>query len=232
MIKIRELEQEKLNIFDYKFGSELLQKSEEEISKTISYLIHTQQVFESAIKEISTKLEILDNEFRINHSHNPIHSLNSRLKKPHSILGKLQKKGIDDIFTAHEHLNDIAGIRVVCKYVNDVYLLEEMLLKQDDIQLIKRKDYITNPKESGYRSLHIVVTVPVFLANETRIVPVEVQIRTIAMDFWASLEHQIKYKTKAEGVEDIKEDLQDCAKQIAELDNKMQNIYNKIYSDN
>ncbi len=232
MIIIKALEQDKLNIFDYKFGSELLQKSEEEISKTIGYLISTQQVYESAIKEITTKLEILDNEFRVKHSHNPIHSLTSRLKKPHSILGKLQKKGIDDIFSAHEQLNDIAGIRVVCKYINDAYLLEEMLLKQDDIQLVKRKDYIAEPKASGYRSLHIVVTVPVFLASETRIVPVEVQIRTIAMDFWASLEHQLKYKTKAETVEDIKGDLLDCAIQISELDNKMQNIYSKIYSDN
>ncbi len=231
MIKIKE--QDRLNIFDYRFGSELLQKSEEEITETINYMMEMQQLYESAIKEITTKLEILDNEFRAKYSNNPIHSLKSRLKKPHSILGKLDKKGCgNDIFSAHIHLTDIAGIRVVCKYVDDVYLIEELLLKQDDVKLIKRKDYIANPKESGYRSLHIVISVPVFLANETRIVPVEVQIRTIAMDFWASLEHQLKYKTKADGVEEIKGDLLECAQQIASLDEKMQDIYNKIYIEN
>ncbi len=184
---------EKLNIFDYKFGSELLKKSEEEIAKILKGLVEMQQLYSSAIKEISTKLEILDNEFKVKYSHNPIHNLNSRVKKPYSILGKLQKKGLeDDILSAVEHIHDIAGIRVVCNYVNDVYKLEELLLRQDDITLVKRKDYIKNPKENGYRSLHIVVSVPVFLSEETKNVPVEVQIRTIAMDFWASLEHQLK----------------------------------------
>ncbi len=224
---------DKVNIFDFKFGSELLTKSEIEVAETIKCLTEMQHVYGSAIKEVTTKLQILDNEFKVNHFHNPIHSLNSRLKKPYSILGKLQKKGLgEDILSAAEHLHDIAGIRVVCSYVSDVYLIEEFLLKQDDVTLIKRKDYIESPKENGYRSLHLVISIPVFLSHETKHVPVEIQIRTIAMDFWATLEHQLKYKSRADGVDDIKDDLLDCAKQVIELDNKMEEIYFKIYSGN
>ncbi len=224
---------EKLNIFDFKFGSDLLTKSEEEIAKTIKYLVEMEHVYDSAIKEITTKLQILDNEFKAKHFHNPIHSIDSRLKKPYSIIGKLQKKGVtEDIFAATEHLHDIAGIRVICSYVSDVYLIEEFLLKQDDVTLVKRKDYIENPKDNGYRSLHIVVSIPVFLSSETKHVPVEIQIRTIAMDFWATLEHQLKYKSRAEGLDIIKDDLLDCAKQVAALDKKMEDIYTKIYFDN
>ncbi len=226
-------ESDKPNIFDFKFGSELLSKSEEEVASTISYLVSMQHIYDSAIKEVTTKLKILDNEFKANNFHNPIHSLDSRLKKPHSILGKLQKKGLsDDISKASEYLYDIAGIRVVCSYISDVYLIEEFLLKQDDVTLIKRKDYIETPKANGYRSLHLVISIPVFLSNETKHVPVEIQIRTIAMDFWATLEHQLKYKSKAEGVDAIKDDLLSCATQVAELDSKMEEIYFKIYSDN
>ncbi len=222
-----------LNIFDFKFGSDLLTKSEDEVARTIRYLVEMQHVYDSAIKEVTTKLQILDNEFKAKNFHNPIHSLDSRLKKPHSIMGKLQKKGTEtDIFLAAEHLHDIAGIRVVCSYVSDVYLIEDFLLKQDDVTLIKRKDYIETPKENGYRSLHIVISIPVFLSSETRHVPVEIQIRTIAMDFWATLEHQLKYKSRAEGVDAIKDDLYECAKQVEALDNKMEEIYLKIYSDN
>ncbi len=231
MVKINT--NEKLNIFDFKFGSDLLTKSEEEVANTIKYLVEMQHVYDSAIKEVTTKLHILDNEFKAKHFHNPIHSLDSRLKKPHSIIGKLQKKGVpEDILKATEHLNDIAGIRVVCSYISDVYLIEEFLLKQDDVTLVKRKDYIETPKENGYRSLHLVISIPVFLSSETKHVPVEIQIRTIAMDFWATLEHQLKYKSRAEGVEAIKDELYECAKQVTELDNKMEEIYLKIYSDN
>ncbi len=221
------------NIFEFKYGSELLEKPEEEVAKTINYLMSMQHIYDSAIKEVTTKLKILDNEFKVKNFHNPIHSLDSRLKKPYSIIGKLQKKGLsEDIFNAEEHLYDIAGIRVICSYISDVYLIEEFLLKQDDVTLIKRKDYIENPKVNGYRSLHLVISIPVFLSNETKHVPVEIQIRTIAMDFWATLEHQLKYKSRAEGVDAIKDDLLACANQVAELDSKMEEIYFKIYSDN
>ncbi len=224
--------EEKVTLFDFKFGSNLLEKSEQEIGETIKFLMEMSQLYEAAIKEVSTKLQILDNEFQAKYSHNPIHNINHRLKKPYSIMEKLQKKGLDtNIMHATEHLLDIAGIRVICQYVNDIYLIEELLLNQDDITLIQRKDYISNPKDNGYRSLHIVISVPVFLSDGKKNVPVEVQIRTIAMDFWATLEHQLKYKSRTEDNEEIQEELIECANQAAEWDKKMQKLHDRIKLD-
>ncbi len=219
----------KYNLDDFRFGAELFKKDENEIIRSVSSIIELRQLYTSAIKEISTKLEILDEEFKVRYAHNPIHSINSRLKSPSSIIDKLDRKGFDkSIDKASECLNDIAGIRVVCKYVSDIYLIEELLLRQDDLTLIKRKDYIKEPKGNGYRSLHLVVSVPIFLAEETKVIPVEIQIRTIGMDFWASLEHQIKYKKEIDNPEEIQKELSECARAVEELDKKFQDIYSKI----
>lgn len=195
----------------------------------VNVLLRMQQVYESGIKEIRTKLEILDSEFKVKYDHNPIHHIESRLKKPESIIKKAIQKDI--VLTETEimkNIHDIAGIRVICNYVNDVYVVAQLLMNQDDIKVVQVKDYIRNPKSNGYRSLHLVLEIPIFLAEGPQPIHVEVQLRTIAMDFWASLEHKLKYKTDNKVSEDIKDELMDCAKTIAELDERMQSIHNRL----
>ncbi len=188
-----------------------------------------QHLYDSAIHNVKTQLNIFDDEFRVKFQRNPIHSMESRLKSPQSIVGKLQKKGLPmTIDSAKQHLNDIAGIRVVCYYINDIYTIVDLILMHDDYQVINIKDYIRNPKPSGYRSFHMSIRVPVYLANGKQYVPIEIQIRTIAMDFWASVEHQLKYKTTSSITAEISNQLKDCAEVIAETDLKMQEIYLKI----
>lgn len=188
-----------------------------------------QHLYDSAIRNVKTQLNIFDDEFRIKFQRNPIHNIESRLKSPKSIVGKLQKKGLPmTIENAKIHLNDIAGIRVVCYYIDDIYTLVDLILMHDDYQLINIKDYIRNPKPSGYRSFHMSIRVPVYLANGKQYVPVEIQIRTIAMDFWASVEHQLKYKTTSSITADISNELKQCAEIIAQTDLKMQDIYKRI----
>ncbi len=186
--------------------------------------------YECALREVRTKLEILDKEFEVNHSHNPIHHMESRVKSPKSIGEKLVRKGYPlDINSASHSLYDIAGMRVVCPYLQDVYSIAELLTKQDDIRLIRERDYIKNPKGNGYRSLHLVVEIPVFFSSGKTLMPVEVQIRTIAMDFWASLEHQIRYKeTKISAPEELNGELKQVASKIAMLDEEMQSIRNRM----
>lgn len=192
-------------------------------------MMQMQHLYESAIKEISTKLEILDSEFQTKFDYNPIHHMESRLKSPQSIADKLSRKNLTfSTETAMKTLMDIAGIRVVCHYIEDIYNVAELLTSQDDITLVKRKDYIKNPKPNGYRSLHIVINVPVFLAEKKEIVPVEVQIRTIAMDFWASLEHQLKYKSDDGEYDSLYDELKSIADTIADTDIKMQNISKRL----
>ncbi len=189
------------------------------------------QLYNAAIREVSTKLEILDAEFSLRHDHNPIHHIDSRLKSVPSILEKLQRKGKElSIKSAKENLLDIAGVRVICNYVDDIYRIADLLSAQDDIRLIRRTDYIRAPKENGYRSLHLVITIPVFLSEGSVSVPVEVQIRTIAMDFWASLEHQIRYKADAETKKDdaLLRELKACAEESAALDMRMQAVYRRL----
>ncbi len=153
--------------------------------------------YRAAIKEVRTKIEILSEDFAVRHDYNPIHHMERRLKSPESIEEKLQRYGKEiSIESARENIMDIAGIRVVCNFIDDVYAIADMLMEQNDITLIAKKDYIENPKDNGYRSLHLVLSVPVFLLNGCESVPVEVQIRTVAMDFWASLEHQLRYKKR------------------------------------
>lgn len=188
-----------------------------------------QHLYDSAIKNVKTQLSIFDDEFRIKFQRNPIHSMESRLKSPQSIVGKLQKKGLPiTIQSAKKHLNDIAGMRVICYYINDIYTIVDLILMHDDYQVINVKDYIRNPKPSGYRSFHMSIKVPVYLANGKEYVPVEIQIRTIAMDFWASVEHQLKYKTNSSITTDISNQLKECAEIIAQTDLRMQDIYLRI----
>jgi len=197
--------------------------------ENIRDFLAVQQLYSAAIKEIKTKLEILDEEFQVKFDHNPIHHMEYRLKSPQSIIEKLQKKDFPvSIESMKENLTDIAGVRVICNYIEDIERMADLLTTQDDITLIRRRDYIARPKENGYRSLHLVVSVPVFLAEGTERVPVEIQIRTIAMDFWASLEHGLKYKAQEDVSEDIRRRLKDCAESISKLDGEMQAIFKEI----
>lgn len=187
----------------------------QEYSKLMAY-------YRCAIMEVETKFNVLNEEFSLQYDRNPINGIKSRLKSIESIKEKLERKELPYTMQAiEENLNDVAGVRVICSFTADVYLLAEALLKQDDIQLIEKKDYIANPKENGYRSLHLIVSVPIFLAHEKRIMKVEVQLRTIAMDSWASLEHQLRYKKDLEFTEDMVSELYRCAQLSSELDEKM-----------
>ena len=189
------------------------------------------QLYDSAIREVRTKLEVLDNEFRVRYARNPIHHIDSRLKSPSSMMEKLERKGLPQtVEAAEENLTDIAGVRIVCNYLEDIYHIRRLLLHQRDVELVRERDYIKNPKESGYRSLHLIIRIPVFLSSHTELVPVEVQIRTIAMDFWASLEHQLRYKADGHVPADICDELQAVGRDIAALDNRMQEIHDRIES--
>lgn len=188
------------------------------------------QLYDGAIREIKTKLDILDEEFKVRYAHNPIHHMESRQKSINSILQKLRKKDLPlTLKAARDNLYDIAGIRVICYYIDDIYRIAEMITSQGDISPIRVRDYIAQPKENGYRSLHIVAKVPVFLSQRTESVPVEIQIRTIAMDFWASLEHQLYYKRNVNATDDLKRRLKQCAEASAALDAEMQSIYREIH---
>ncbi len=189
-----------------------------------------QNLYDSAVKQLTVKLEVLNNEFNVLYARNPIHHIESRLKSPDSIIAKLIKKNLPvTIGAAKKHLNDIAGVRVVCNYIDDVYSVAEILLRQTDIELVKKQDYIKTPNYNGYRSLHLDIKVPVYLSDRTEYVVAEVQLRTIAMDFWASLEHDIRYKAdKSKLPIGINEEMLDCSNKIAEIDNKMQDMYKRI----
>ena len=178
--------------------------------------------YRCAMMEIETKFNVLNEEFSLALDRNPINSIKTRLKSFESIKEKLQRKGLPlKVESIEENLNDVAGVRVVCSFPEDVYTLAEALLKQDDIVLIEKKDYIANPKENGYRSLHLIVSVPIFLAKEKRYMRVEIQLRTIAMDVWASLEHQLRYKKENEFTTEMAMELKKCAQLSAELDSRM-----------
>ena len=178
--------------------------------------------YRCAMMEIETKFNVLNEEFSLRYDRNPIQDIRSRLKSPGSIYRKLEKKGLKpDAEVIEKNLSDVAGVRVICSFLADVYLLADALLSQDDITLIEQKDYIKNPKENGYRSLHLIVTVPIFLAQEKRLMKVEIQLRTLSMDSWASLEHQLCYKKDAAFTDRMKADLFYCAELSAELDAKM-----------
>lgn len=185
--------------------------------------------YKCAIMEVETKLNVLNEEFSLQHDRNPINTIKTRLKSIISITEKLERNGL--LLTAEnieEHLSDVAGIRVICSFTDDVYIIANALLKQDDITLIRKKDYIAHPKENGYRSLHLLVNVPIFLANEKKIMKVEIQLRTIAMDVWASLEHQLRYKKDVHFSEDMADELKKCADLSAELDYRMDKLRRQV----
>lgn len=187
------------------------------------------QLYDAAIREVRTKVEILDAEFRVRYARNPIHHIDTRLKSPASIAEKLRRKGLPQTLESIEaNLTDIAGVRIVCNYLEDIYHIANLLTRQQDVELVRRRDYIQEPKESGYRSLHLVVRIPVFLSSHTELVPVEIQIRTIAMDFWATLEHQLRYKSDHETTQKLRIRLQKCAEASARLDKEMQSIYQEL----
>ena len=185
--------------------------------------------YQAAIRQVQTKLENLDDEFQMKHRRNPIHHMQSRMKTIRSMMEKLQRKHLQQsIASAVGNLTDIAGIRVICSYLQDVYTVADLLTSQDDVHVVKVRDYIKNPKSNGYRSLHLVVEVPVYLSEGRLSVPVEVQIRTIAMDFWATLEHSLRYKAQDQVPQSISDELQQTATDIAALDQRMQAIHDKV----
>lgn len=187
-------------------------------------------LYDSAVRSLKLKFEVLNNEFSVLYARNPIHHIESRLKSPDSIIAKLIKKGCPvTIESAKKNVNDIAGVRVVCHYIDDVYSVADMLLRQTDLEIVKRQDYIKTPNYNGYRSLHLDIKVPVYLSDRTEYVIAEVQIRTVAMDFWASLEHDIRYKAdKSKLPLGINEEMLECSNKIAEIDEKMQDMYKRI----
>lgn len=199
-------------------------------SAAMQRFLEMTQLYDGAIREVRTKIEILDREFQVRYARNPIHHIDSRLKSPGSITEKLRRKGLPvSIESAEKNLWDIAGVRVICNYIQDIYHVAELLSRQRDIEVVQLKDYISEPKANGYRSLHLEVRVPVFLSSHTELVPVEIQIRTIAMDFWASLEHELRYKSDQDANEALKLRLKLCAETSAQLDEEMQSIYQEIH---
>ena len=179
-------------------------------------------LYNSALKEMGTKIEILNDEFQHVHQYNPIEYVKTRLKSPESIVKKLKRYGYEDsIQNMIEYCNDIAGVRIVCSFTSDIYRLADMIGRQSDITVLSIKDYIKNPKPSGYKSYHMIVTIPIFLSDRMVDTKVEIQIRTIAMEFWASLEHQISYKFEGPAPAYISHDFQECSKIVSELDEKM-----------
>lgn len=186
-------------------------------------------VYNAALKQVNTRLEILNDEFQHVHQYNPIEHIKSRIKTPESIVKKLKRHGYEStIENMVKYVNDIAGVRVICSFTSDIYRIAEMIRLQNDIHVIAVKDYIRLPKPSGYKSYHMLVTVPVFLSDRTVDVKVEIQIRTVAMDFWASLEHKINYKFENDAPEHVKRDLVECSRMVSELDNRMQELNEEI----
>ena len=186
-------------------------------------------LYNSALKEVSTKLDILNDEFKYVHKYDPIEYIKSRIKTPESIVKKLKRHGLEvNVDNMINHINDIAGLRIVCSFTSDIYSIVEMIGKQNDLTVISVKDYIRNPKASGYKSFHMLVSVPIFLGEKVIDTKVEIQIRTIAMDFWASLEHKIYYKFEGHAPEYISRELRDCSQIVSMLDLKMLQLNEEI----
>lgn len=201
-----------------------LEKFLEEPKKLMSY-------YTCALMEVETKFRVLNQQFSLEQDYNPIETIKTRLKSPNSIKDKLKRKNLPfNSESIEQNLYDVAGIRVICPFIKDIYLLAECILQQDDIKLIRVKDYIKNPKDNGYRSLHLIVEIPIFLKNEKKFMKVEVQLRTIAMDFWASLEHRMRYKKDLGGcfMMSLAQELKLCAEESAKLDLRMENIRDSI----
>lgn len=222
--------------FEQHLGERLIQGlTSEEFIEFAKQNIQSWQLLMSyyrcAMMEVETKFKVLNEQFSVQYDRNPIETIKTRMKSLESIAGKMRKKNLPLTLEALEsHVFDIAGIRVICSFPEDIYLLAECLLKQDDITLIQKKDYIMNPKLSGYRSLHLIVEVPIFLEKEKRLMKVEVQLRTIAMDFWASLEHKLRYKKNIspQMADDLTREMLECAQISADLDRRMEAVRNRL----
>ncbi|MBQ7482345.1 MAG: GTP pyrophosphokinase family protein [Lachnospiraceae bacterium] len=186
-------------------------------------------LYNSALKEIGTKLEILNDEFQHIHQYNPIEHIKSRVKTSESIVRKLKRRGYESTLeNMQKYINDIAGIRVICSFTSDIYRVADMLANQSDVKVLSIKDYIKNPKDSGYKSYHMIVSVPIYLSDSVIDTKVEVQIRTVAMDFWASLEHKMNYKFDMNAPEEIKQELYECAQMVSALDDRMLQLNEEI----
>lgn len=217
--------QEKSQVFFNEMQAEQAKLFFQQYNKLMAY-------YRCAMMEIETKLNVLNEEFSLQYDRNPISGIKTRLKNPLSIKEKLEKRNIAiNVDNIENCLNDVAGVRVICAFSDDVYMLAEALLKQDDITLIEKKDYIENPKDNGYRSLHLIVSVPIFLAHEKRSMKVEIQLRTISMHSWATLEHQLKYKKDFVFTPKMEEELFHCAKLSAELDLRMDLLKDLVHID-
>ncbi|WP_050637261.1 GTP pyrophosphokinase [Candidatus Stoquefichus sp. SB1] len=202
----------------------------EEMLKDLKMNWEFMQPYRSAIQIVKTKLESIDDELKCENGDSPIHNIQSRIKTPDSILEKMARKGYSIDKKGFYQLNDIAGLRVVCHYINDIQYVSQLLIMHEDIQLVKKENYIDYPKESGYRSLHLVVRVQIYLKNGKVSIPVEIQLRTIAMDCWASLEHELYYKNHHCENEEVSSQLKECAIEIAKIDEKMQKIYQQLHN--
>lgn len=186
-------------------------------------------LYDSVLREINTKLEILNNEFKQAHQYNPIEHITSRIKSPESIARKIRKKGLElTVENIVKYVNDVAGVRIICSFTSDIYRIASSISNQDDVTVLRVKDYIANPKPNGYMSYHMIVSIPIFLTNDVIDTKVEIQIRTIAMDFWASLEHKIYYKFEGKAPAGIKDELKECANIISFLDEKMLSINESV----
>ncbi len=204
---------------------ELIQKKTLEFQRLMAY-------YRCAMMEIETKLKVLNEEFSLMYDRNPIASIKTRIKSMPSIIEKIERRDLSfDVESVENYINDIAGVRVICSFPEDVYSIADALLNQDDIMLIRKKDYIENPKENGYRSLHLIVAVPIYLEHEKRLMKVEIQLRTLAMDFWASLEHQLRYKKDFEFTEEMAKELYACAEQSAALDMRMDKLRKSVMKE-
>ena len=227
-----------MDLADFFAIDRLSEHDEETLVESAMQLQQVMMLYESGIREIKTKLDILADESRISGKPSPINAIKSRIKTPRSIVGKLKRRGFPvTLQSMMDNLNDIGGIRVICPFIQDIdrtaeliraiqdiYTVADMLMRQSDLTLIEKKDYISSPKPNGYRSLHLILEVPIFLSERTVPVRIELQLRTIAMDFWASLEHQLRYKSNVEVPPNLSDDLKHCADVIAETDEDMQRI--------
>lgn len=221
---------------DQRLPSQLLKLGKDDISERATEILEALpgykeliMMYTCAIKEVQTKFEVLSLEFNTRYDRNPITAIQTRLKSTASIAEKMIRKDIYfSLDNVESGISDIAGVRVICSYVDDIYRLAEALTQQDDVTLLERKDYIATPKPNGYRSLHLIVGVPVFFYNQRKVMKVEVQIRTIAMDFWASLEHELKYKQEVSSQMGIVEQLKECADTIAQTDDKMLSLRKQL----
>lgn len=213
------------DLLEQQFAAIADERAFEQFEKRTKAYIMLMSYYRCAMMEIETKFKVLNEEYSLEYDRNLISTIKTRLKRPQSIREKLERQGFPKTLASiEENLNDIAGVRVICAFPEDVYTLAESFLKQDDITLIRKKDYIENPKPNGYRSLHLIVSIPIFLANGKREMRVEVQLRTIAMDFWASLEHQLRYKKDSCFTPEMEEELFACATISANLDMRMDRL--------